>query len=347
MRYWTDEEEITRRNFVKSVAGIASVLAIGGCASGASRSAGTFGPDLAITRTPAEWRDRMGLQLFTVRDQIQKDFEGTLAAVAAAGYKEVEPTTYANLSPVQVRAALDRAGLTAPSTHVALSPGPDLERQLAGYQQIGHRWAAARAAGGGGGGRGAAGAAGTPVPGQQPGVGGGRGFTPPPQTLDSVKRQADLCNQVGAVGKPYGVKVLIHNHTNEFQPLEDGAIPYEVLFQNTDPDLVAFELDIGWARVAGQDPLALFARHPHRFPLWHVKDMADLKTVTALPTQGERQRAAKIVPVGLGDIDYRPYFEHAADVGLEHYYIEQDTAPDTGSLDAMRLSARNLRRALS
>ena len=288
----------------------------------------------------------MGLQLFTVRDQIEKDFEGTLSQVAAAGYKEVEPTSYVGRSPAQVRAALDRAGLVAPSTHVALVPGPELERTLAGYQEMGHRWAAARPAGAGG-----------RPPGPPPGAPQGqqptrpapaRVFTPPPQTLDSVKRQADLCNEVGAAGKPYGVKVLIHNHTNEFQPLADSAlIPYEVLFRETDPQLVAFELDIGWARVAGQDPLAMFAQHPHRFPLWHVKDMADLTTVTTLATQGERQRAAKIVPVGSGDIDYRPVFQHASDAGLEHFYIEQDTAPDTGSLEAMRLSAQNLRRALS
>jgi sugar phosphate isomerase/epimerase len=163
-----------------------------------------------------------------------------------------------------------------------------------------------------------------------------------------MKRQAELCNEVGAAGKPYGVKVLIHNHTNEFQPLPDSALlPYEVLFRETDPQLVDFELDIGWARVAGQDPLALFAQHRHRFPLWHVKDMADLATVTALPTQPERQRAAKIVPVGAGDIAYRPVFEHAAEAGLLHFYVEQDTAPNTGSIEAMRLSAENLRKALS
>jgi sugar phosphate isomerase/epimerase len=246
--------------------------------------------------------------------------------VAAAGYKEVEPTSYVGRTPAQVRAALDRAGLTAPSTHVALMPGAELERQLAGYQEMGHRWAAARSAGGGGG----------PRP------------TQGPPTLDSIKRQAELYNTVGAAGKPYGVKVLVHNHTNEFQPLADSPLlPYDVLFREADPDLVAFELDIGWARVAGQDPLALFAQHPHRFPLWHVKDMADLKTVSALPTQAERQRAAKIVPVGAGDIDYRPVFEHAADAGLEHFYIEQDTAPQTGSFEAMRLSAQNLRKTLS
>jgi sugar phosphate isomerase/epimerase len=283
---------------------------------------GIYGP---TARTPREWGNRMGLQLYTVRDQIEKDFDGTLAQVGAAGYKEVEPTSYVGRTPAQVRAALDRAGLTAPSTHVALMPGAELERQLAGYQEMGHHWAAARSAGGGG---------------------GPRPLGPP--TLDSIKRQAELYNTVGAAGKPYGVKVLVHNHTNEFQPLADSPLlPYDVLFREADPDLVAFELDIGWARVAGQDPLALFAQHPHRFPLWHVKDMADLKTVSALPTQAERQRAAKIVPVGAGDIDYRPVFEHAADAGLEHFYIEQDTAPQTGSFEAMRLSAQNLRKTLS
>lgn len=166
-------------------------------------------------------------------------------------------------------------------------------------------------------------------------------------TMDSVKRQADMLNAVGTSAKAYGIKVLIHNHTGEFEPFADGSTPYELLFANTDPSVVVMELDIGWARVAGQDSLGLFAKHPQRFPLWHVKDMAGLATVQALATQGERQRAAKIVPVGLGDINYRPIFEHAAETGLEHYFIEQDTAPETGSLAAIRLSATNLRKQLS
>lgn len=138
-----------------------------------------------------------------------------------------------------------------------MTASPELDRQLAGYQQIGHRYAAAR------------------------GPGGGRGGAPqPPPTVDSIKRQAELYNQVGAAGKPYGVKVLIHNHTNEFEPFADSTMtPYDVLFANTDPDLVVLELDIGWSTVAGHPALELFAQHPRRFPLWHVKDMADLATV--------------------------------------------------------------------
>ncbi|MEO8337464.1 MAG: TIM barrel protein [bacterium] len=327
MSRWTEADEVSRRSFVKSVAAMAGAVALGGCA----RMGGATASAAVPSRTPAMWAERMGLELFTVRDQIDKDFEGTLAQVAGAGYKEVETTSYAGRTPAQVRAALDKAGLSATSTHVALSAGPELERTLAGYQEMGHRYSAARGTGGPGG----------PPP-------GGRGVPQPPPTVDTIKRQAELYNQIGAAGKPYGVQVLIHNHTNEFQPFADSAMtPYEVLFANIDPAFVVMELDIGWSTVAGHPALELFAKYPGRFPLWHVKDMADLATVHAMATQAERQRAAKIVPVGLGDINYRPIFERSSEAGLQHYFIEQDTAPNTGSIETMRLSAQNLRRALS
>lgn len=342
-----DSNGVSRRDFLKGAAGLAGAFAFGGCMGTAAAAAGSS--DAMSSASLSTWRDRMGLELFTVRDVIVKDYEGTLAQVRAAGYREVETTTYANLGPKEVRTILDRVGITAPSTHVALVQGPDLEKQLAGYQEIGHRFAAAsgpRPAGGAGG-RGAG--AGGPPPGGAPGgpPGGRGGFAPPPMTMDSVKRQADMLNAVGGAARAYGIKVLIHNHTGEFEPFPDGSTPYDLLFASTDPSTVVFELDIGWVRVAGQDPLALFAKHPHRFPLWHVKDMAGLATLSGMASQAERQRAAKIVPVGVGDINYRPIFEHAADTGLEHYFIEQDTAPDTGSIDAMRLSAANLRKQLS
>ncbi|GAC1516590.1 MAG: sugar phosphate isomerase/epimerase [Gemmatimonadaceae bacterium] len=339
-------EELDRRAFVKSLAGVAGAIVVGGCASSAMPSTSVAAG--ATVPAPSPWRDRMGLELYTVRDQIEKDFEGTLAQVAAAGYREVETTSYAGRTPAQVRAALDRAGLTSPATHVSLTPGPDLERQLAGYQLIGHRYSSARTAGGPG--RGGPGAGRPPAaPGAPPAATDAPPSPPPPQRspMDRFKAEADLYNQIGRAAKPYGVKVLIHNHTMEFQPFADSTMtPFDLLFAHTDPDVVAFELDLGWATVAGQNPLTLFTQHPHRFPLWHVKDMANLAAVTALPTQAERQRAAKIVPVGLGEISYRPIFDHAADAGLEHYFVEQDTAPQTGSLEAMRLSAQNLRRVL-
>jgi sugar phosphate isomerase/epimerase len=166
-----------------------------------------------------------------------------------------------------------------------------------------------------------------------------------------VRREADLYNQIGTAAKPYGIKVLIHNHTLEFAPLADdpARTQFDVLMANTDPSLVVLELDIGWATVAGQDAVKLFQQHPGRFPLWHVKDMANLAAVRALATQGERMRAAKIVAIGEGEIDYRPIFAQAKLAGLEHFFIEDDTAPQqpSGSLEVARTCITNLKRQLA
>src|SRR5207248_1354077 len=140
-------------------------------------------------------------------DLMQTDFDGTLAKVAAAGYREVEFFSYNGRTPEQVKATLDRVGLKSPSTHAALRPGPDLEKQLAGYQLMGHQFAAA-------GGPPPAGMrpGGGPPPGGPPPGGpppGGPRPAPPPETIDSVRRTLDTCNQVAAVAKPYGIKVLV------------------------------------------------------------------------------------------------------------------------------------------
>lgn len=334
-----------RRDFLVNLAALGGGAVLAGCAGATATPAGAAGPSLS--RSTAGWLEHMGLQLFTVRDRMFADLEATLQAVAAAGYREVELFgSLGDRSPQQVRAMLDRAGVSAPSTHIGVAPGPELERQLEAYRILGHRYTAVREGGG-------------PPPGPLPNAGGAppaaapRGAAPArppvPNTRERWQRMAEALNQVGAAGKAYGIQALVHNHTMEFAPLEGAAgNGYDVLLAETDPSLVVMELDIGWARVAGQDPLALFRRAPGRFALWHVKDMADLAAVNAQPTQAERQRAAKIVPVGAGEIDYRPIFAAAGLAGLKHYFVEQDTAPDSGdSLAAIRTSAENLRRMLS
>lgn len=261
--------------------------------------------------SPSIWTERLGLQVYTVRDRLDADFEGTLAALAAQGYKELELFgSLGERTPREVRAILDRLGLAAVSTHIAIGPGPDLERDLEAYQTIGHRYAAVRV---------------PPAPG---GRGGGNG-------RDRWLRQAEALNMVGEAGAPYGVRALMHNHTEEFDPLTGGAgTGYDVLLEETDADLVAMELDIGWANIAGQDVLGMFRANPGRFRLWHVKDVAGLGTRNAF------------VPVGTGEIDYRAVFESAAQAGLEHYFIEQDNAPESDSIAAARTSAANLRNIL-
>lgn len=287
------------------------------------KEAAAYGGTLAFatkTAPAADWKRQVGLELYTVRDLTAKDYEGTLAKVAEIGYKEVEASDFANLEPKQFRAMLDRYGLTMPSTHAGAAAGPDLDKQLEGFRIMGIRYTEVHSGGGGGGGRGAA------------------------PTEESVKRTAGELNQNGKLVKKFGMKILVHNHTMEFQPFEGSKLrPYDVLLAETDPALVAMQLDVGWASVAGQDILAMFKTHPGRFELWHVKDAKGIKSMTAQMTQQERQRSAMLVPVGLGEVDYKSIFAAAELAGLKHYCIEQDNAADWGdSVAAARKSYQNL-----
>lgn len=271
------------------------------------------------------WKSKIGLELYTVRDLLPKDYEGILAKVAQIGYKEVEPADpYNNMQPKQYRALLDRYGLTMPSTHAGAADGPDLEKQLEGFQTMGLKY--------------------TEVRGRQGGGGGGA------RTVDSVKRSADQLNKYGKVVRKFGMKMLVHNHAGEFEPLEGagGKTQYDVLLAETDPALVAMQLDIGWATVAGQNVLEMFAKNPGRFELWHVKDAIDTRKMAASMTPTERQRAAHLCPVGLGDIDYKPIFGAAKQAGLKHFVVEQDNASAWGdSVAAARVSYANVLKLLS
>lgn len=270
----------------------------------------------------ADWKKQPGLELWTVRDLLAKDYEGTLAKVAEIGYKEVEPATnYANLEPPQFRAMLDRYGLSAPTTHVGATGGPGLEKQLEGFQVMGIRYTEIHAAGGG----------------------DCRG-----QTEEPVKRTAAQINQHGKIAQRFGMKMLIHNHTQEFQPIDGSSLrPYDILLAETDPELVAMQLDIGWAFVAGQNIPEMFRKNPGRFELWHVKDARGIKNMTPEMTQAERQRSAMPVPLGQGEVDYKAIFAKADLAGLKHYCIEQDNAAAWGdSIAAARISYQNLMKVL-
>jgi len=282
---------------------------------------------LALAAVPAarlmaatDWKRQAGLELYTVRDLMSKDYEGTLAKVAEIGYKEVEPTDYARMEPKQFRAMLDRYGLSAPTTHAGATEGPDLEKQLEGFQIMGIRYTEMRG-------------------GQQGGRGAGE---------EAARRQAAQVNEHGKIVKKFGMKMLVHNHTMEFQPFEGSAKrPYDILLDETDPELVAMQLDIGWASVAGQNILEMFHKNPGRFELWHVKDARGIRLMTPQMSQSERMRAAMLVPVGEGEVDYKTIFANADLAGLKHYCVEQDNAADWGdSVAAAKVSYRNLMKAL-
>ena len=132
-------------------------------------------------------------------------------------------------------------------------------------------------------------------------------------TADEVKQAVVILNTAGEAAKKSGITLCYHNHTHEFETVE-GLIPYDVLLSQTTADTLKFELDLGWATVAGADPISLFKKSPGRFPLWHVKDIsADTK---------------KPVEVGAGMVDFKPIFAAAQTAGMQHFFVEQDGAPD-------------------
>jgi len=186
--------------------------------------------------------DKIGIQLYTVRDQMKADFEGTLARIAQIGYKEVEFAGYFDRTPADVRAILERNGLTAPSTHMMSDNAEGWKKAVDLAKSVGHDYLVAPW-----------------IPEQKR------------MTLDGWKRVAEEFNRVGQVAKDAGIQFAYHNHDFEFPKME-GQVPYDVLLQSTDPKLVQLEIDLYWITKGGQDPLAYFTRWPGRVPLVHVKD---------------------------------------------------------------------------
>jgi len=169
------------------------------------------------------------------------------------------------------------------------------------------------------------------------------------RTIESVKRRCSEMNKSALLLKKFGMKYYIHNHSGEFDVLEDGkTTEYDVLLKETDPALVAMQLDIGWAYVGGQDAIEMFKKNPGRFELWHVKD-AKYKELDPKAKPSVRMRSAKIVAIGEGDIDYKAVFANAKVAGLKHFAIEQDTAGQ-GGRDAIadcKIAYDNLKKILS
>jgi len=266
-----------RRDFIKQ----AGLLAAATCVQ----------PTWAFAAVPAAYK--AGLQLYSLRDYIGQDVKGVLTKVAKAGYQQVE--TYGHspgkhfwgLKPTEFKAVLATNGLTTPSGHYDL--GDYLRTGDAAL--LAPTIAAAKACG------------------QQ--------YLIVPYLDEKLRTTpadfqalATKLNQAGARCQAAGLRLGYHNHDFEFKPLGDTTL-YDVLLKETDPALVAFELDIYWVVRAGQDPAKLLQAHPKRFPLWHVKDMD--KANPDLNTE-----------VGSGSIDYRKLMAYAGTAGLQHPIMEQE-----------------------
>lgn len=237
----------------------------------------------------------IGLQVYTLREQLQANLEDTLRQVAAIGYEYIElfgyrEGTYLKRPIQEVGKLLADIGLKVHSSHTLTGAHePDVRGTLV------NNWESA--------------VADAKTLGQSYMVCAYL-MDSERQSIDDYKRLAELFNKSGEVCKQYGIQFAYHNHDFEFFTLND-QIPFDVLLAETDPALVQFELDIYWINKAGFSHLDYFKKHPGRFPLWHVKDM------DATPEKA-------FAEVGSGVINWKEAFAAANTAGMQYFFVEQD-----------------------
>jgi sugar phosphate isomerase/epimerase len=250
----------------------------------------------------------IGLQLYSVREQLPKDFAGTLAKLSSAGYKVVEAAGYYDRSAVDFRHAMDAAGLRCVSTHHSLSV---LEKQLDQWLEYGHTLGIEYIV--------CSSSAGMH---RDPATKG-------EQTLDDWRWIASELNRIGEKVRAAGMTFGMHNHVPEFAVF-DGVLVYDELLRLTDPKLVVFEMDCGWVYASGHNPVDYLSKTPERFPLMHVKDMT--------PGANGKMHSTEM---GRGKIDYAPIMRAAT--GLKQYFIEQEEF-DMDPMQGLRIDADYLRK---
>jgi sugar phosphate isomerase/epimerase len=255
---------------------------------------------------------KIGLQLYTLRDEISKDLEGTLRKVAAIGYMEVEMFGYSDgkffgKTPAEFKALLKRYGLNPVSGHYGAGVenktakgtlSLDWERAVDDAAELGQKYVACAYL-----------------------------TDNERKSIEDYKKYVDLFNRAGEVARKAGLQFCYHNHDFELKKL-NGELPYDYIAGKTDPKLVKLELDLYWVVKAGLNPVELFKQYPGRFPLWHVKDME----------KGGNQSFAE---VGTGSINFKEIFAARKTAGLTHFFVEQDVTKNP-VFEAIETSYKNL-----
>jgi sugar phosphate isomerase/epimerase len=314
---------MTRRGFLGTAAAVSCVAATATLAAAAGQRRFFARHDLPI-----------GLQLYTLGEAPYRDLEGTLQTVARIGYRTVEPVALMKRTAAQLHAALERAGLGCPSTHVPLQAfgggGPtlagDIGKLAADMHVLGVRYVVVPI---------------FPVPQRikpRKGEDGLHFLTRAGRemTADDWRRTAAQLNEKGAALKREGLKLAYHNHNVEFARY-GSETAFDLLLAHTDPDLVWFEMDVGWVAAAGVDPIPLLRAHRQRFRLIHIKD---LKAAT-VPNHAFRMDPTE---VGSGSLDWRRILPLAYDAGARYYYVEQEPPFAEPRMSAVRTDYEYLAR---
>ena len=296
------DSAISRRNLLGAAA--AGAAAIGTSTLLSSPAQATSGHGGGPSRVP---RDKISVQLYTLRNQLAIELEDSLEELAEIGYTRVEHAGFVGRTAAQFRAALDNAGLRATSGHVGIPQPFDADT-----------WKRAL---------------------EEAAVVGNKFIVHPFFGLDEngvitsgarYRRLAEDLNRAGEMARRAGLSLGYHNHHLEFVRQDGGdRTGFDILTAGTDPRLVHLEVDLYWAWRGAADPVDLINRHRGRIRQVHVKDMAvDTASFTNAP----------FADLGTGLIDFGRIFRHAREAGLVEYIVERDDAgsPPRSPADALR-----------
>lgn len=270
------------------------VLPFIGCDSGSSSQQGAVIDTTASTASAARAGaaiDTFGIQLWSVKQEMLQDPRGTLTKLASYGYKQIEgfegeKGLFWGMTNKEFKALMDELNMSFIASHAAVEK--DLDQKAQQASEIGMNYLI------------------------DPHEGG-------KATLDDYKRMAERFNKNGEICKKHGIKFAYHNHDYTFKEI-DGVLPQNLLIEQTDKDLVDFELDLYWVVAAGNDPAQQLNQHKGRYKLVHVKDK--LKNVATAEEEGS-------TILGQGSIDYPSILKTAKDNGVEYFIVEQEHFKNT------------------
>ncbi|MGR3810883.1 TIM barrel protein [Jiulongibacter sp. NS-SX5] len=302
----------SRRNFLKTT-GVASLAALS---------------PMQQVMAMLKKDNQLGIQLFSIPKMLSEDFLNGIKLLEKQGYKELElfgpfpfsaesnkksweqagkmlgfsGSGYFGRSAKEVKQILEDHGMSSPGTHTDLDT---LENHMESLGEaaaiLGHKYVTLPA-----------------IPDDRR------------QTIDDYKRMADTFNTIGENAKKNGVKLGYHNHGYGIKPWEGGVVPLQILLENTDPDLVFFEMDIFWTTCGGADPIAYLNKYPNRYKMLHLKDMKEKKEFSG--DGGSMQQWMPMFPLmasaGDGVLDLVGIVNKAKEVGVEHFFVEQDMVAD-------------------
>ncbi|MBV9988484.1 MAG: sugar phosphate isomerase/epimerase [Chitinophagaceae bacterium] len=244
-----------------------------------------------------------GIQLWTVKEDMAANAKDTLRKIASYGYKQIESFEgrdgmFWGMGHKEFKKYMDQLHMTIISSHCDITK--DFEKKAAEASEIGMKYLICP-------------------------------YKGPQKSIDNFKQFADDFNKAGEICKKNGIRFAYHNHDYSFKPV-DGHVPQDVMMQNTDKNLVDFEMDIYWVVAAGEDPEKWFRKYPGRFKLCHVKDLA------------KTDKGHESVQLGKGTINFKKILKTGTANGLKYYIVEQEAFTGSNPLESAAADAKYMKR---